>query len=364
MAEQDHDRTEPATPYKREEARRRGQVAKSLDTNSFIVLGAALASFVIWGPAFIQAGARNFRSLLASAQAQAVTPHYLQLWMADTLGATLTSLAPLLVAVLLGAVLANLAQTGPIFSFHPLRPDPQRLNPAQGFKRIYSVRAVFETIKSVLKLLLFAAVAYTAIVGLVPRLIALTGADPKAYPLEVLNYGESVAFRLLLALLLVALLDLAYARWDYNRRMRMSRREQKEELKRREGDPHVRARRRDLLREAAKRSRSLRRLPEADVLITNPTHLAVALKYERGRSAAPRCLGKGAGETAQHMRHIALRHGVRIIEERLLAQALFAEVEIGALIPASLYEPVARIYAELAAAERRAAQRPAVEVRA
>lgn len=362
MAEQDQDRTEPATPYKREEARRRGQVAKSLDVNSFIILAAALGSAVIWGPSFIRSGARLFARLLSAAQRPVLTPITLEHDLAGILGEALGSLAPLLVAVLLGGLLANLLQTGPVFSFHPIKPDPQRLNPAQGFKRIYSVRALFEATKSLIKLGLFTAVAYVAISRLLPALIALPTLDPKAYPREVLQYTEVVAFKLLLALLVVALLDLAYARWDYNRRMRMSRREQKEEVKRREGDPHLRSRRRELQREALKRSSSLRRVPEADVLITNPTHLAIALKYERGRLPAPRCVAKGAGDTAQHMRRIALRSGVRIYEQRLLARTLFDSVGIDALIPESLYEPVARVYAEIAT--QRATKNPTVEVRA
>lgn len=362
MAEQDQDRTEPATPYKREEARRRGQVAKSLDVNSFVILAAALGSAVIWGPSFIRSGAQLFTRLLAEAQNPVLTPITLQHSLSDTLGKALGSLAPLLVAVLLGGLLANLLQTGPVFSFHPLKPDPQRLNPAQGFKRIYSMRALFEAAKSLIKLGLFTAVAYVAISRLLPALIALPTVDPKAYPREVLHYTELVAFKVLLALLIVALLDLTYARWDYNRRMRMSRREQREEVKRREGDPHLRTRRRELQREALKRSSSLRRVPEADVLITNPTHLAVALKYERGRLPAPRCLAKGAGDTARHMRRIALRSGVRIYEQRLLARTLFDSVGIDALIPESLYEPVARVYAEIAA--QRATKDATLQVRA
>jgi flagellar biosynthesis protein FlhB len=192
--------------------------------------------------------------------------------------------------------------------------------------------------------------------------MGMLGAQPEAYPLMLLGYAESLAFKLTLAMLIVALLDLAYVRWDFAKRMRMSRREQKEEVKRREGDPHIRAKRRELQREAAKRSASLRRVPDADVLITNPTHLAIALRYERGRSLAPRCLAKGAGEVALRMKTMAQRHGVIVVEQRPLARALFDEVAIDGLIPESLYEPVARVYAEVAAA--RGTRLTATEVRA
>jgi flagellar biosynthetic protein FlhB len=352
MAEQDQDRTEPATPYKREEARRRGQVAKSLDTNSVFMLAAALASAMLWGRRFINDGAQEFRKLLGQAQDFPFEPEGLGVRMGSLFRDVVHSLAPFFLLILFVGVLSNLAQTGPVFSFHPLKPDIQRINPVAGFKRIYSMKALFEIGKSLLKLGLFTAVAWSAIVGLLPTIMGMLGAQPEGYPLMLLGYAESLAFKLTLAMLIVALLDLAYVRWDFTKRMRMSRREQKEEVKRREGDPHIRAKRRELQREAAKRSASLRRVPDADVLITNPTHLAIALRYERGRSLAPRCLAKGAGETALRMKVMAQRHGVIVVEQRPLARALFDEVVIDGLIPESLYEPVARVYADVAASKR------------
>jgi flagellar biosynthesis protein FlhB len=362
MAEQDQDRTEPATPYKREEARRKGQVAKSLDTNSVFMLAAALASAMLWGRGFINDGAQEFRKLLGHAQDFPFEPAGLGVWMGGLFHDVVHSLAPLFLLILFVGVLSNLLQTGSVFSFHPLKPDIQRINPVAGFKRIYSMKALFEIGKSLLKLGLFTAVAWSAIVGLLPTIMGMLGAQPEAYPLMLLGYAESLAFKLTLAMLIVALLDLAYVRWDFAKRMRMSRREQKEEVKRREGDPHIRAKRRELQREAAKRSASLRRVPDADVLITNPTHLAIALRYERGRSLAPRCLAKGAGEVALRMKTMAQRHGVIVVEQRPLARALFDEVAIDGLIPESLYEPVARVYAEVAAA--RGTRLTATEVRA
>ncbi|HZO22492.1 MAG TPA: EscU/YscU/HrcU family type III secretion system export apparatus switch protein [Steroidobacteraceae bacterium] len=350
--EQDQDRTEPATPFKREEARRKGQVAKSLDTNSVFMLAAALASAALWGRRFISDGAEGFRNLLGHAEEFPFEPAGLMAWMDSLFREVAHSLAPFFLLLILVGVLCNLLQTGPVFSFHPLKPDPQRLNPVQGFKRIYSMKALFETGKSLVKLGLFATVAWGAIVSLLPGILAMLGAEPRGYPLLLLGFAQSLAFKLTLAMLIVALLDLAYVRWDFAKKMRMSRREQKEEVKRREGDPHIRAKRRELQREAAKRSASLRRVPDADVLITNPTHLAIALRYERGRALAPRCLAKGAGETALRMRIMAERHGVVIVEQRPLARALFEEVAIDALIPESLYEPVARVYAEVVAVKR------------
>jgi flagellar biosynthesis protein FlhB len=361
MAEADHDRTEPATPYKREEARRRGQVAKSVDTNSFLILTAGLVGAAFWGNQLLTEGARSSREILRVAGSLSFDPVTLTHWGSGVMRGVFYAMTPFMLLVIVAALVANLIQTGPVFSFHPLKPDPQRLNPAQGFKRIYSSKALFEIAKSILKLALFTWVAYASIVGLLPGSLALGSEEARSLPHRLLLDLESIAFRLILALLVIALLDLAYVRWEYAKKLRMSRREQKEEVKRREGDPHIRAKRRELQREAAKRSGALRRVPDADVLITNPTHLAVALLYQRGAALAPRCLAKGAGDTALRMREVAARHGVRIIEQRTLARALFDQVEIDALIPESLYEPVARIYAEVAA---RPSVRPSLEVRA
>ena len=347
--EQDNDRTEPATPFKREEARRRGQVAKSLDTISVCMLAAALVSAAFWGTHAVGAEVNVFRHLLGGAHVLSFEPGPLAHWMAAACLAALVPFTPFFLVVVAVAILANIAQTGPVFSFHPLKPDAQRINPAQGFKRIYSSKALFETFKSLFKLALFSAVAYTAISALLPATMAMLGTAPKIYPALVLPFAHDLAFRLILAVLCIALLDLLYVRWDYRKKLNMSRREQKEEVKRREGDPQLRAKRRALQREALKRSESLRRVPDADVLITNPTHLAVALAYERGRAMAPRCLAKGAGEAAAMMKDLARRHGVLTVEQRTLARALFDEVEVGALVPEALYEPVARVYAVLAA---------------
>lgn len=362
MAEPDQDRTEPATPYKREEARRRGQVAKSLDTNSFLILAAALVAMLLWGAQLLEEGTRALRDVLSMAGALSFDPVSLSRWGAAVVRASLYSLAPPLLLIIAAGLVANLVQMGPIFSTHPIKPDFQRLNPLQGFKRIYSTKALFEIVKSLLKLALFAAVAYRVIVALLPAILSLSNEAPRQLPMRIMSNLESLIWQLILVLLVIALLDLAYVRWDYAKKLRMSRREQKEEVKRREGDPHVRAKRRELQREAAKRSGSLRRVPDADVLITNPTHLAVALQYQRGRSLAPRCIAKGAGETALHMREMAGRHGVQIVEQRALARALFEEVDIDALIPESLYEPVARVYAEVAR-QSTAKPKPLLEVR-
>ena len=343
--EQEQNRTEKATPFKLREARKRGQVAKSLEINSFAMLCAALGLVYFAGAGFGQGQLELSAALLRNA-------HHLRLE-----GTSVVSLAELIrdhlfdvywpvaaVAVIV-AIAANMFQTGPVFSFFPLKPDVQRLNPANGFKRIFSKRLLYETGKSLVKFGLFAGVAWLSISNLLPLLVSLVDVAPQSYGGILRELMGRLIFQLLLVALLVALFDLMYTRWDFGQQMRMSRRELKEEIKRREGDPLIRARMRELQKEAIKRAGSTRRVPDADVLITNPTHLAVALRYDAEVMIAPAVIAKGAGKLAAKMREAAFRAGVPIVENKALARRLFREAGIDESVPDDLYPVVAKLMA-------------------
>jgi len=347
MAEQEKNKTEKATPFKLQEAKRRGQVMKSLEFNSFFVIAGLLTVLYMWGKAAVDHGLRFGQlTLLQSGYVIFDIPNLMAWFQVVVLGTGLL-LAPFFVVAVIVAIGGNMVQTGPIFSTHPLKPDLQRLNPVTGFKRVFSLKTLFEALKSVIKLVLFGSIAYLLISALLPKLIGLMHVDPKGYVPILMDESTRLIFKMAMALLVVAALDAAYTRWDFAKKMMMSQREVKEEVKRREGDPHIRAKIRELQREALKRAKSASRVPEADVLITNPTHYAVALRYVRGQSQAPVILGKGSGELALLMRRSAERHGVPIFERRSLAQSLFKEGRIDAPVPDGLFEPVARVYADL-----------------
>jgi flagellar biosynthesis protein FlhB len=345
MAEQDQDqdKTEEATPFKLQEARKRGQVAKSQEVNSFIVLTAALGMAYIAGEKMIAGQLKLDRALLSSAHQFPLEPAAIVVWMKDLISDMFDIYWPLIILIMVVGILANLFQTGPVFSFFPLKPDIKRINPVEGFKRLFSMKIVFEAFKSVLKLLLFGAVVYFAVIALMPTMLTLVGVNPDHYVNFLLDSARGLVFKLLLMLLLVAAADLAYSRRDYAKKLRMSRRELKDEVKRREGDPRVRAKRRELQKEAVKRAGSLSKVPDADVLITNPTHLAIALKYQRSTMISPQVIAKGAGGLAVQMKHIAQEHRVPVVENKPLARQLFKSVDIEHAIPEDLYPAVAKI---------------------
>jgi flagellar biosynthetic protein FlhB len=250
----------------------------------------------------------------------------------------------LFVALIIGVgVLANFAQTGPVLTTHPLKPDFTRLNPVAGFKRVFNSRMLYETAKTLIKVALLVAVVYVSLRNAIPALMSLQMMDIHAHPLWLAKQVLRLALAVLGMLAFIAIVDLAFVKWDFAKRMRMSRREVREEVKRRDGDPKVKAKIRELQREAARRGASLKRVPEADVLITNPTHLSIAVKYERGKAPAPRVIAKGSGDMAMRMREKARQHGVPIIENRAVAQLLFRNSPLDAFVPPETYPAVARL---------------------
>jgi flagellar biosynthesis protein FlhB len=361
MADQDLDRNEAATPYKLEKARERGSVAKSVDANGVAILAVATLACFAWADGATSRFAHVAARLLAGAGTQLGTTDDAARLLSHVMGAGLQVIAPLLFALACVAIIVNVAQAGVVFSVTPLKPDFARLNPAQGFKRIVSVRGLYEAVKNILKLLVLGGVLALALKALAPQLLALVDVRPAAYPALITAMTGRLLVKLLLVLVVFAAIDWVFARAQYARQMRMSRREIKDEHKNREGDPRIRSRLRELRMKMLKRSQALRELPQADVLLTNPTRVAVALRYEHGVSPAPRVIAKGAGELARKMRDAAFRHQVPIVPSPALARALYREADDGGYVPEKRYADVARILVWLQAARRaRAAREGAV----
>lgn len=342
--DQDLERNEQATPHKLEEARKRGQVARSQDASSFaVLLVAMLACF-----AFLVPAVKGLALLLT--RGLALEPGLLNDPAAAAkltgwgLHEAMLVLAPLLFALVVVALMAGLLQSGGlVFSATPITPDFTRLNPAEGFKRLFAMRLVYEAFKSTLKLAALIGVAFLALQALLPGALKLLGLPGKALLFRVMESSGGLMAKLCAVLLVFVLVDLLFVRWDFLRNQRMSKREIEDEHKNREGDPRIRNRQREIRMQFLKSARAVQKVPEAQVVVTNPTHVAVALRYEHGVTPAPLVVAKGAGMLAQQIRRAAREAGVPIVHSPRLARALYKEVPQDAYVPEQWYPPVARI---------------------
>jgi flagellar biosynthetic protein FlhB len=338
------EKTEQPTPRKRQEARKRGQVARSQDLNTSVVL---IAVFVVLnltaGPLLDNLKFINTTILgsLASVHLTIDTiPHYIL----SGFVLFMQMLLPVLGAVVVMAVLVNLAQVGLVISGEPMKPDLNNINPIKGLKRIFSLRSLMRLAMSLGKL---------AIIGSVLVLTALGELDSILMLFEMpidktITYSGYIVFllgiRAALALLVISIFDYGYQRWEMERELRMTRQELRDELKRMEGDPKIKERRRAVQRQLALQ-RMMAAVPKAQVVVTNPTEIAVALAYEADDTPAPTVVAKGAGFMAQRIRDEAASHGVPIVEKKPLAQALFKSCEVGDEIPPELFQAVAEVLA-------------------
>ncbi len=343
MAEQDADLSESATPFKLDEARKKGSVAKSQDFTAMSIMAALAVSLYATGWDGLRQLLRMQQQILARAAAPGLSVDASAAWLGQLAIGMLTILGPFLLTLAVTAVVVNLFQTGPIFSFHPLKPDLTRINPMTGLKRVFSMRTVFDTIKSLIKLVVLGTLLYILVRDAIPGLVTLSAMDPKGYMRILIGLAAGLLVKLVLALLVIGLLDLMFTRWEFGKKMRMSKRDVKDESKNREGDPRIRARIRELRKEVLKRSKSMAKVPSADVLITNPTRIAVALSYRHGSSGAPQVVAKGAGDLARQMRAVASAHHIPIVQNKALARALFREVDYDGYVPEKWYPQVAKI---------------------
>lgn len=358
------DRNEAATPHKRAEARKRGQAAKSADVVSALVFAAAVAWLYASGFDALRAQFTFDRALLARAAAAPAQPRELWDLVAAAIAQLLRAVLPLAAVCMAAGVAGNLAQTGVLLSTHPLEPDWSRLHPMTGLKRLFSLRTLFDAARACLKLGALALVLGLALDAALPALARTSALPAAAQAAALVDAVARVGLQIALALALVAAIDLVWTRREFAKRLRMSRREIREEHKHREGDPRVRARLRSLGRELLERTRALARTRDADVLVTNPTHYAVALAYRHGEMAAPKLVAKGAGQMAWAMRKLAARHRIPVVQNRSLARALYAEAGLEQEIPSRHYAQVARLMVWLLALRGGAARPPAPEAAA
>ncbi len=335
-------KTEEPTPKKLREAREKGQVATSREINNWFMLLAMAIIFAGLVPSLATGLVRALTVFVESPDAILVDSGGLRLALENMFTEVGLALLPATLLLVVAALASGSIQNGLILSTESIKPKLEKISLIKGFGRLFSVKAAVEFVKGVIKI---------AIVGTVATLVLLPEFDSigtlPTVPLTVfLEELQSLAVELVIAVLavmtVIAVLDLLFQRIQHNKEMRMSRHEIKEEMKQTDGDPHVKARMRQIRHERARR-RMMAAVPDADVVITNPTHFAVALAYQPDEMKAPRLVAKGADLMAQRIRDLAEEHDVPIVENPPLARALFSGVEIDEEVPPQHYKAVAEI---------------------
>jgi flagellar biosynthetic protein FlhB len=338
----DQEKTEDPTEQKRREAREQGQVAKSADVTAAAVRGAA-AALIWWG------GVRLSMDLggLIDLSLRDVTVTYSEEDAAARAAALTTFLTTTLLPGLAGLAVASaagmLGQFGVLISPQALTPKWSRVNPIGGFGRLFSARAVARLGGGLAKLLILTGVSGLVISAWMPELIGLVAAAPHALLTRVHASISQLAAWLAGALLLIALGDYLFQRWQHERDLKMTKQQVRDEMKNQDGDPSVKGRRRDAHRKLAA-ARDLRHVADADVVLTNPTHYSIALKYE-DHMPAPQVVAKGVDELAFRIRELARENDVPILERPALARRLWREVSVGKMVPPDLYGALAEVMA-------------------
>ncbi len=336
------EKTEKATPRRRQKAREKGNVAKSSELNTALILLASLAALGLLAAGMSRRLMDISRFFLSQGFSIKLNQANLYSHFVLILREILSLLAPLLLTVTIAGVASNLAQIGFLFTSEPLKPKLTTLNPLSGVKKLFSIKGLFELPKAVLKLIIIGIISYLTIRGETTKILLLSQVELTTTLRIMGKVALLLGLRISLAFLVLAAIDYAFQKWDYEKKLKMTKEEVKEERRQYEGDPLVKGRIRSLQRELA-RKRMMQEIPKADVIITNPTTLAVALRYDPDKMSAPRVVAKGARLLAQKILELAKKHDIPIVEDKKLARILYRSVKLGEEIPVALYQAVAEV---------------------
>ncbi len=342
MAENDAERTEQPTQKRIDEARKKGQVPRSVELNTAAVVLIAGGALHLLGGRLAGGMMELMRSGLSLTRDQALDESLAAPFFAGSVVNAILVIAPLLGLTVVAALAAPMLIGGWNLSFGAMAPDFSRLSPMKGLKRMFSARGLVELAKAFLKFLLVAAIAVTFLWSHTDDLLALNQRPVASAIGDALTLSGQAFMYLAGALAIIAAIDVPFQLWQHNQQLKMTRHEIREETKESEGSPEVKGRIR-ALQEATARRRMMQEVPKADVIVTNPTHFAVALRYDEKRMRAPIVVAKGADEIAARIREVAGEHLVPIFEAPPLARALYRNVSIGDAVPASLYVAVAQV---------------------
>lgn len=337
------ERSEAPTPRWLQEIRKRGDVVRSSEFNTAVGLLAGAVTLRFIGPMVFEKMRLTLEATLLHPTAFAFDPDSIRFVGLDQTIAAAMTIVPLMLVVMVAGIASNLIQVGMMFNPSLAAPRPSRINPISGFKRLFSAQGLVELAKAGVKLLIIGGVIYQALQEQQGAILMLLRRDLLGGTAWLADLSADIMVRVGAVFLVLAGADYIFQRWQFMKNARMTKEQLKEELRSTEGSPEMRARMRQYARTLAM-SRMMRDVPTADVIITNPTHLAVAIKYEMG-SRAPKVIAKGPNLLAERIKQIARDKSIPIIENRPLAQALYQAVEVGAEVPAQLYQVVAEVLA-------------------
>lgn len=345
MAEESfQEKTEEASPRRLQEAREEGNVPKSAEFNSALILIFGLMTLNILSVQIFQKLFHGFKIFYSELNTFAISIDSVKFYTFLGVQSIVDLIGPFLVVIALVGIVSNVAQVGFLFTLKPLEPKFSKINPIKGLSKFFKLKSFVELVKGLLKLTIIGIIAYNTLIDHqddYPLLLYYT-------PSQIISFIATVMFELAMrtlgALLILAFLDLMYQRWQYKRDMRMSKQDIKDESKQAEGNPEVKGAIRAMQQKRA-RERMMDKVPEADVVITNPTRLAVALQYDPANMDAPIVLAKGARLIAKKIKEIAAEHGVPIYENKPLARSLYKLADVGKAIPFELFHVVAEVFA-------------------
>ncbi|MDV6376700.1 flagellar biosynthesis protein FlhB [Sporosarcina sp. GW1-11] len=339
------EKTEKATPKKRQDSRKKGQVLKSQDVTSALVL-LSVFLFMFFAAGFMR---DNFFVFFRESFTHFITIHKINedqvmLVYMDIIKQMAIILLPIMLIAVIASVAANLLQFGLLFTGEPLKFDLKKIDPIKGLKRIFSIKAIVELLKSVLKISFIGTVTTLVIWMNFGEVLDLAFSTPQMTLLTIAKLVGMMGIIASLVLLFISILDFLYQKFDYEKNLKMSKQDIKDEYKNMDGDPLIKSKIKQRQREMAMR-RMMSEVPHADVVITNPTHFAIALKYDEEQMDSPIVVAKGADFVAQKIKLIAKEHDIVMVENRQLARSLYDQVEVGDRIPEDFFKAVAEILA-------------------
>lgn len=337
------EKTEEATPKRKAEAKQKGQVAKSSEISSVFVIMAAFYTLKLLGATMYTELATFTTGIFSSLATSDLTINSVQILFLNLGLVIAKTVLPILLIIMVISIVINYMQVGVVFSTEVLMPDFNKINPLSGFQRLFSKRSIVELVKAIFKVSIIGYFIYRFAVlqtGDIPKLINMELVDSLKLAGSLLI---DLAFQIIAVMLILAVFDYIYQWWEHNQSLKMSKEEVKEEFKQTEGNPQIKGKIKEKQRAMAMR-RMMQEIPKADVIVTNPTHLAIALKYEKNMSA-PVVLAKGQDFLAERIKQVARENKVVIVENKPLARALYPVVQIGDTIPAELYQAVAEVLA-------------------